>query len=91
VGGWTEGCIELIAAVFRLAVADYVGQSYSHDGCAPTRKASQRHRADASTFLTGAWARYLADQVGLEAGAIWRDAKRLDACILNVKQTCEAT
>jgi hypothetical protein len=76
--GRTEGAIELIAAIFRLAVADYLGHSYSHDACAAIRSTSQRHRPDAQGFLSGPWARYLADQVGLEAPALWREVRRLD-------------
>ncbi len=31
----------------------------------------------AGLFLTSAWARYLADLIGLEASAIWREARKL--------------
>jgi len=88
--GRCEGSIELLAAIFRLAVADYLGQSYSHDGCAPIRRASSRHRSDARAFLTSAWAAYLADLVGLEASAIWREIRRLDEALDTVRRADKA-
>lgn len=76
--GRSEGASELILAVFRLAVADYLGSSYSHDGCAPVRKASNRFKSDAAIFLTSIWAGYLADLGGFEASAVWREVCYLD-------------
>jgi len=75
--GRTEGARELLLAAFRLAVADYLGHSYSHDMDAPIRTAGNRFRSEAATFLKSAWAAYLADLVGLEASAIWREARLL--------------
>lgn len=76
--GRTEGAIELIAAIFRLAVTDYLGQSYSFDDWTPSRRVTSRHRSEAALFLCGPWARYLADLIGLEASAVWREVRRLD-------------
>lgn len=76
--GRSEGARDLIVATFRLAVADYLGHSYSHDADAPTRMTSYRSRSEARTFLNGAWAAYLADLVGIEASAVWREARLLD-------------
>jgi len=76
--GRCEGSIELIVAVFRLAIADFLGHSYSHDGSAPIRRATTRYRSEATIFLTSPWAAYLADQIGLQASAIWREARRVD-------------
>lgn len=76
--GRCEGAIELIVAIFRLAVADYLGHSYSHDGCAPTRRTKSRFRPHAAAFLSGPWAAFLADQIGLDSTAIWREVKRLE-------------
>ncbi len=73
-----EGARDLILAMFRLAVADYLGRAYGHDGPGRmrwTRKAS--FQAEARVFLAGGWAIYLADLIGLDAGAIWREARRL--------------
>ena len=75
--GLTEGARDLVLAVFRLAVADYLGYSYSHDGNAPVRATGHRLRSEAATFLNSAWAAYLADLIGLESAAIWREARRL--------------
>jgi len=80
--GRCEGSIDLIVAVFRLAIADYLGHSYSHDGCAPIRRSTSSHRSEAVTFLTSPWAGYLADQIGLHAPAIWREARRLESSSL---------
>ena len=75
-----EGARDLILAIFRLAVADYLGLAFSHDGCGPVRRT---HRApyerEAGLFLAGVWARYLADLIGLEATAISRQARKLAA------------
>lgn len=76
--GRSQGALELITAIFRLAVADYLGQSYSHDEWVPSKRVTSRYRTDASSFLSGAWARYLGDLVGLEGSALWREAQRLD-------------
>lgn len=73
--GRTEGARELILAVFRLGVADYLGHSYSHDGDAPLRNIGHRWASEAATFLNGAWAASLADLIGLDSGAIWREAR----------------
>ena len=75
-----EGARDLILAVFRLAVADYLGRAYGHNGPGPvrwTRKAP--FQAEARRFLGGASAAYLADLIGLDAGAIWREARCLEA------------
>ena len=77
--GRTEGARELILAIFRLAVADYLGHSYSHDGNAPVRATRNRFRPEATTFLKSAGAAYLADLIGLESAAIWREARLFGA------------
>ena len=75
--GRTEGARELVLAVFRLAVADYLGQSYSHDGDTPVRAAGAQFRPEAATFLISGWAGYVADLIGLDSRAIWREARLL--------------
>lgn len=73
-----EGARDLILAIFRLAVVDYLGIAYGHDGPGPIRHVEgHRFLAQAAAFLTSAWAAYLADLVGLQAPAIWREARRL--------------
>jgi hypothetical protein len=88
--GQVEGAIELIVAVFRLAVADYFGHSYSFDICAPIRRTSNRHRSNAAEFLSGVQARYLADQIGLDASSIWREVRRLEQWSMVEKQALPA-
>lgn len=74
-----EGARDLILAIFRLAVADYLGLSYGHDGPMPARRTrGTPFREQAGLFLANAWAAYLADLVGLPAPAIAREARRLD-------------
>jgi hypothetical protein len=75
--GRVEGAKELIVAIFRLAVADYLGHSYSHDMDAPVRATSNAFSSEAATFLKSADASYFADLVGLDGLAIWSEARRL--------------
>ncbi|HCF99154.1 MAG TPA: hypothetical protein DEV93_01255 [Chloroflexi bacterium] len=75
--GRVLGAQDLILAVFRLAVADYLGTWYGHDEPAPAKRTNGRFRADAEKFLRGAWAAYLGDLVGLESAAVWRWTHRL--------------
>jgi hypothetical protein len=73
-----EGARDMILAIFRLAVADYLGLAFSHDGPGPVRWTRRAPYArQAGLFLASAWARYLADLIGLEASAIWREARRV--------------
>jgi hypothetical protein len=75
-----EGARDLILAIFRLAVADYLGLAFSHDGLGPVRPTRRSPNVEqAGLFLASAWARYLADLIGLEASAIWREARKLAA------------
>lgn len=65
---------------FRLAISDYLGLSYSHEGVAPLRTVRcSRYKSDALVFLSGPWAKYFSDLLGLEASAILRQAKFLEA------------
>jgi hypothetical protein len=72
-----EGAQDLILAVFRLAVADYLGIAYSHDGGGPMRRMrGSPFLGEAAIFLASVWAACLADLVGLQASAIWREVKK---------------
>jgi hypothetical protein len=82
--GQTEGTRDLILAVFRLAVADYLGLSHNHDGIGPTRRVRSRFRADADAFLRSPWAAWLGDQICVRAAAICAEAERLDAQVCRV-------
>ena len=73
-----EGARDLILAIFRLAVADYLGLAFSHDGPGPVRRThGAPYIEQAGLFLAGAWAAYLADLIGLNGSAIWREARKL--------------
>ena len=70
--GRAEGARDLILAIFRLAVCDYLGLSYGHDR--PGRPRACRTRqdgAEAGLFLTGAWAAYLAEFAGFRSELVW--------------------
>jgi hypothetical protein len=75
--GRAIGARDLILAVFRLAVADYLGVWYGHDEPAPVKRTKGGFRSEAEEFLRSPWAAYLADLVGIRAKAIWRDTERL--------------
>ena len=73
-----EGARELIMAIFRLAVADYLGLAFSHDGLGPVRQTRRAPYSEQSgLFLASAWAAYLADLIGLHGSAIWREARKV--------------
>ncbi|MGI0130266.1 MAG: hypothetical protein ACREEC_08985 [Thermoplasmata archaeon] len=75
---WQVECSrELVLAVFRLAVADYLGITYGHDGPVPHRPVRSHWVDDARAFLSGSWARYLGDIVGLPSFLVWQEARRL--------------
>ena len=74
--GRAEGARDLVLAIFRLAVCDYLGLSYGHDG--PDRPRACRPRQDAAEvglFLTGAWAAYLAESAGFRSEVVWHEAR----------------
>ena len=73
-----EGARDLILAIFRLAVADYLGLAFSHDGLGPIRLTRRApYTQQSGIFLASAWAAYLADLIGLNGSAIWREARKL--------------
>lgn len=73
--GRAEGSRDLVLAIFRLAVADYLGLSYGHDAPHRCRRVASAHRDDAARFLSGRWAAWLADQIGISGAIIWREAQ----------------
>jgi hypothetical protein len=75
-----EGARDLILAVFRLAVADYLGLAFNHDAVGPVRRTRRvAYVGQAGLFLASGWACYLSDLIGLEASAICREARKLAA------------
>jgi hypothetical protein len=71
----TECAQALVLAVFRLAVADYLGLSYGHDGPDRSRAVAHRFRFEAGAFLDSAWAGHLADCAGFSAVAVRSQAE----------------
>ena len=74
--GVAEGARDLVLAIFRLAVADYLGQAYGHDDAGRPRAVRPHHRADAEAFFSGPWATYLGDWIDLPAAVVWAEARR---------------
>ena len=74
--GRAEGARDLVLAIFRLAVCDYLGLSYGHDS--PDRPRACRTRQDVAEvglFLTGTWAAHLAEIAGFRSELVWREAR----------------
>ena len=84
--GRTEGARDLVLAIFRLAVADFLGIAYGHDEPSRPRAVRPRHRADAELFLRGPWAACLGDWINLSSATVWRQARtaRVDHARLSV-------
>ena len=68
---------ELVLAVFRLAVADYVGGAYGHDEPGPDKRTrvNPEVQADAAKFLTSPWATHLGELAGFSARTVWKVAQ----------------
>ena len=74
--GRAEGARDLVLAIFRLAVCDYLGRSYGHDGPDRIRACRTRqHVVEAGLFLTGARAAHLGEIAGFRAEVVWREAR----------------
>ena len=68
-----EAARELVLAIFRLAVCDYRGLSYGHDGPDRLRHCGRPSRAvEAGRFLTSSWATHLAELAGFRSELVWR-------------------
>ena len=78
-----EGCVlgarDLVVAIFRLAVADYLCIWYGHDEPAPYRDRNTGFEQDAADFLRSRWAICLAEGAGFSARTVWLEACRLGA------------
>lgn len=74
--GRGEGARDLVLAIFRLAVCDYLGLSYGHDGPdRPRACRTRQHVAEAGLFLTGAWAAHLGEIAGFRSELVWCEAR----------------
>ena len=77
---------DLVLAIFRLAVCDYLGVSYGHDGPDRRRQVPAAGRDQAGRFLQSPWAEFLGDVAGVSASAVWTTA-RARAADLNVERS----
>jgi hypothetical protein len=66
---------DLVLAIFRLAVCDYLGMSYGHDVPDRQRRVAAPGRDEAARFLQSPWAQLLGDVVGLSAPTVWKIAR----------------
>lgn len=74
--GRAECARDLVLAIFRLAVCDYLGLSYGHDGPDRPRSCqSRRDTAEVALFLSGARAAQLAEMAGFRSELVWREAR----------------
>ena len=65
---------DLVLAILRLAVADYLGIAYGHDEPVPMKFTTGSRCGEAELFLTGPWCAYLSNLIGLPPGLVWREA-----------------
>lgn len=74
--GRAEGARDLVLAIFRLSVCDYLGLSYGHDEPDRPRPCrAQQDPAEVLLFLTGTWAADLAEMAGFPAHLVWSEAR----------------
>ena len=72
---WQIECArDLVLAILRLAVSDYLGIAYGHDEPAPMKWTVRSRNQDAEFFLNSLWCGYLCDLIGLSPGVVWREA-----------------
>ena len=72
---WQIECSrDLVLAILRLAVSDYLGIAYGHDEPAPMKYTVRSRNQEAELFLKSPWCRYLTDAIGLSPGVVWREA-----------------
>ena len=75
---WRIECSrDLVVAILRLAVTDYLGIAYGHDGSISTKRIPRNRSSEAEIFLRSPWCAYLSDLIGLPSGLIWREALRI--------------
>ena len=69
------GAQDLVLAVFRLAVSDYLGVAYGHDEPGPDKhtRVNLKVQAHAAQFLMSQWASHLGDLAGLSAQTVWKE------------------
>ena len=72
--GRAVGARDLVLAIFRLAVCDYLGLSYGHDAADRPRRIGGSFATEAGSYLTSNRATELADMAGFRAERVWRQA-----------------
>ena len=70
------GARDLVLAIFRLAVADYLGVCYGHDEPGPYKRIHGTFQFEGSEFLQSPWAAHLADLAGVSVHVVWKEAQR---------------
>lgn len=72
---WQIECSrDLVLAILRLAVSDYLGIAYGHDEPVPMKCTVRSRSQEAEHFLKSPWCGYLSDLIGLSPGVVWREA-----------------
>ena len=72
---WQIECSrDLVLAILRLAVTDYLGIAYGHDHPVPTKRIPRNRYYEAENFLKSPWCAYLSDLIGLPRDLVWREA-----------------
>ena len=72
---WQIECSrDLVLAILRLGVTDYLGIAYGHDHPVPTKRIPRNRCSEAETFLKSSWCAYLSDLIALTPGVVWREA-----------------
>jgi hypothetical protein len=75
---WQIECSrDLVLAILRLAVSDYLGIAYGHDEPAPMKCTGRSRNREAEIFLKSPWCAYLSDLIGLSPGVVWRQVLQM--------------
>ena len=75
--GRAVGARDLVLAIFRLAVCDYLGLSYGHDAVDRPRRVHGCFSTEAGKYLTSAHAMDLAGLAGFRSELVWRQAQAM--------------
>jgi len=76
---WQIECSrDLVLAILRLAVSDYLGIAYGHDEPVPMKSTVRSRNQEAEHFLKSPWCGYLSDLIGLPRGVVWQEASLIN-------------
>jgi hypothetical protein len=77
---WQIECSrDLVLAILRLAVSDYLGIAYGHDEPVPMKSTVRSRNQEAEHFLKSPWCGYLSDLIGLPPGVVWQEASLINS------------